>query len=159
MTPQEVVGHPDFTNIVKFAISKYKLNFKESFDDSAQNIALNILRYGTGDNLSLCTVIIKQTIWEMRRQKSDKIRINCQFLVDQKSIENNNINHVDNVDQMEEILAVITEKQKEVLQLMLDGKTQEEIAQKFACTKQNVSLFINSARKKIQREKLDAAIC
>ena len=149
MTPQEVVGHKDFTSIIKWTISKKGLKFKEEFEDVVQNIALRILKYGIGINLSFSTIITKHTIWHFMEGKKQKRTINCQEIIDQKGSVNTNLKRIEDSDEVEEIYDILTDRQKEILKILMSGKNQIEIGKELGCAKQNINCVINSARKKI----------
>jgi RNA polymerase sigma factor (sigma-70 family) len=149
MTPQEVVGHPDFTNLIKWTIKKKGLKFSGEFEDIVQNIAFRILQYGIGSNLSFSTIIINHTIWHFIENKNQKRRINCQEIIDQKICADNNLKQIDDFDEVQEIFNIVTDRQKEVLKMIMSGKNQIEIGKDLGCAKQNINCVINSARKKI----------
>lgn len=149
MTPQSVVADPDFPSFVRHAISIKKLKFTEEFDEVVQGVALRILKFGVGNNIKFPTLIIQNTIWHSRdcKLKRDK-RIKCKQLIDQKSNNNKDLDHVDNRDEAEKLFKEFNSQQKQILKMLMCGKKQAEIAKELNYTHQNVSHVIMKLRKK-----------
>lgn len=151
MNAQEIVNHPDFTNLIKFAIKKKCLKFKESTEEVIQNVILNILRSYKKTNLSFSTVIVQHTIWHHRETKRQrKKEIDCQELSDiNNTYTDRRFDIVNDFDELEEILDIVTDRQKQVLKLLASGKSQKEAAEELGCVKQNINCIMNQAKRKI----------
>lgn len=115
MTPNDVITHPDFKNLVKSALYKFGLvnsfrSLRIPLDDLYQEVALHILKGGIRKNITLLSNIYNHTKWcvmtlmtkgntQRRLVNNNTERLNGD-LQDKGFF---GFKHVDDVDQLEDI--------------------------------------------------------
>lgn len=151
MTANEIVSSPDFMTIVKYAILKGYVRRKlEDLDDFAQDVAMHILKYPPKKEYSISGVIMRTCKWvqqeETKKRKQEKFeKTILTFDLPDKAYSHTDFDHIDNSDDVDELMESLTDKQKHVIGQLRTGKSQEDIAKDLKITPQAVSCLYRKA--------------
>jgi hypothetical protein len=150
MTPNDVVSHKDFSNLVRFAWRKYKIADKHpqlEYDDFLQNVAWHILKYGIEPTNQISTNVIQHCLWSLKKKRPVKRKAYYVPL----SYKDRHQQDLENSDYLQVMLPKLTKKQKVVVNLLNEGYTQAQISDQLRCSRQNVECLLRSAAKRLNR--------
>jgi RNA polymerase sigma factor (sigma-70 family) len=157
---QELISSERFGKLVRYAVKRFNMRLPIPFEDFQQEVALYLLKHPyTGSNVKDTTIIVKATRWTYKRlieslmRKKRNSGKSFSPLVDNISYSNKDFLSMEDAEELNARLSLITKKQREIIQMMLDGEDVNGIIAKLGCAKQNVHSIKDRAIKKINEER------
>lgn len=157
MNAHAIVSREDFGKLVLFAIHRYGIKLSIPIEDFTQEVAKYILLYKPKKQLTDTTVIVKAAVWAAKTISKREKRKKRNFGKPSLSFEDIQIpidHDFDEYERNEEFkknISFLTDRQREVILMRLDGVRIPEICEKLNCTPQNVHLLIQNGLKNIRK--------
>lgn len=148
----KILDRPDFNNIVKFAIKKFRLKSPLDIEDLAQEVRVSIFSNMRNREVPLAetTIICYHTRWVVKKRTSPRLQT---IHLTQDVPFKNNLNEVDEVDEVEYMLdcPLINSDDVSLLLSVAGGKSCAEIAKELGVKRQNINEIYHNRLNKVRK--------
>lgn len=148
----KILDRPDFNNIVKFALKRFRLHSNLSVEDLAQEVRVSIFSNLRNRETLLAetTIICYHTRWVVKKRTSPRLQT---IHLTQDVPSKNNLNEVDEVDEVEHMLdcPLLNPDDVSLLLSIAGGKSCAEIAKEFGVKRQNINEIYNNRLNRVRK--------
>lgn len=153
ITADQIVTNNSFERLLGYAIKRFKLKI-DDYDDFKQEVYLYMRKYPKPDDLSLTTYLVNIAKWtnsEIKKKNKKRRKMTSDVEVNERHMPytDNSYDLVDQNEHEESILSLLTDRQREIIKMKLDGMTNSDIVREVGCSRQNVSCVVATASRTI----------